>query len=115
MFDQSRMPDSGKKPHHLDIEGAARRALLQAGRIQEAKHKLREIAERAVRMLPPHNKPALADFIRGNLATSESCKVYPEVLRLCWADLGEDAIRKFATENGWKVKIEVVAEFSKVG
>jgi hypothetical protein len=107
------MPESGEQPHHQDIETAARRALLQAGKIQEAKRKLREISERAVRMLPPHNEPALADFIRDRLATNESCKVYPEVLRLCWTDVAEEAIRKFAAENGWKVKIQVVAEFSK--
>lgn len=107
------MPDSEKSLHHPDIEGAARRALLQAGKIQEAKRKLKEISERAVRMLPPQNKPALADFIGDTLKASGSCTVYPEVLRLCWADLAEEAIREFAAENGWKVKIQVVAEFTK--
>ena len=107
------MSEPAKKPHHPDIEGAARRALLQAGRIQEAKRKLREISERATKMIPPQNKPALADFIRDTLKSSGSCTVYPEVLRLCWADLAEEAIREFAVENGWKVKIQVVAEFTK--
>jgi len=107
------MPDPRETPHHPDIEGAARRALLQAGRIQEAKRKLREISERAEKMLPPQNKPALADFIRDTLKATGICTVYPEVLRLCWADLAEEAIREFAVENGWKVKIQVVAEFTK--
>ena len=107
------MPDPKETPHHPDIEGAERRALLQAGKIQEAKRKLREISERAVRMLPPQNKPALADFIRDTLKGNGICTVYPEVLRLCWADLAEEAIREFAVENGWKVKIQLVAEFTK--
>ena len=107
------MAESGNQLHHPDIEGAARRALLQAGKIQEAKRKLREIAERAVRMLPPQNKPALADFIRDTLQTNPSCQVYPEVLRLCWSDIKEDAIHQFAAEHGWKVKIQIVAEFTK--
>lgn len=64
-------------------------------------------------MLPPQNKPALADFIRDNLQTNPSCKVYPEVLRLCWNDLAEDSIREFANKHGWKVNIQIVAEFSR--
>ena len=107
------MSESGKHPPNPDIAGAARRALLQAGSIQEAKAKLREISERAARMVPPLNKPALADFIRQTLAKDTSCKVHPEVLRLCWTNLAEDEIRKFAAENGWKVKIQDVAEFTK--
>jgi hypothetical protein len=107
------MPNPEKEPKHPDIEGAARRALLQAGRIQQAKRKLKEISERAARMLPPQNKPALADFIGDTLEDSESCTIYPEVLRLCWTDMAEEAIREFAAENGWRVKIQLVAEFTK--
>ncbi|MEZ0255589.1 MAG: hypothetical protein ACAI37_09940 [Chthoniobacter sp.] len=107
------MPESGKHPKHPDIVGAARQALLQAGKIQEAKVKLREISERTAKMVPPLNKPALTHFIRQTLETNASCKVYPEALRLCWTDLAEDAIREFAAENGWKVNIQVIAEFSK--
>jgi len=107
------MPELGENFDRSDIEGSARRALLQAGKIQEVKRKLREIAERAVQMLPPQNKPALADFIRDTLETTPSCKVYPEVLRLCWKDLSEGSIRKFAVENGWQVEFQLVAEFTK--
>jgi hypothetical protein len=40
-------------PPELDIEKAARRALLQAGEIQKVKRKLRELCERAAKMVPP--------------------------------------------------------------
>jgi hypothetical protein len=47
------MPDSPQKSSHLEIEAAAQRALLQAGEIQKVKRKLKEISERAAKMIPP--------------------------------------------------------------
>ena len=50
MAEPSEAPNIDPK---LDIEKAAQRALLQAGEIQRVKRKLRELCERAAKMVPP--------------------------------------------------------------
>lgn len=49
-------PEAPSNPPALDIETAARRALLQAGEIQRVQKKLRELSERTAKMVPPETE-----------------------------------------------------------